>query len=47
VAREISRELMARGARYDRLAAWEVERLAWQVGALRDAVGRIGARTAG
>jgi len=40
-ARGLAGHLRARGARYDQLVAWEVERLAWQVGALRTAVGRI------
>jgi len=40
-ARGLAGHLRARGARHDQLVAWEVERLAWQVGALRTAVGRI------
>jgi len=40
-ARGISGPLLARGGRYDRLVAWETERVSWQVGALCVAVGRL------
>lgn len=42
-ARGLARHLRACGTPYDQLVAHEVERLAWQVEALRTAVGRIGA----
>ena len=39
--RAVSGRLTARAARYDRLPAEEMERIAWQVIAVRTAVGRM------